>query len=113
MIHLLYTKATPEQVRDMLQVFHKYIKLAIDIERCVLAGGGSQHADSEFALLESGSNNDDIWGADWNPFTQELLYDAFLNIRPALGNRSTILSDPTIRSKMAFVVSEFLEGVEP
>lgn len=83
------------------------------IERGVLAGGGSQHADSEFVLLESGSNNDDIWGADWNPFTQELRYEAFLNIRPMLGNRSMTIGDSTIRQKMAIVVAERLGGVEP
>lgn len=47
MIHLLTTKATPEQVREMLQVFGDFIKLAVDVERNVLAGGGALHADCE------------------------------------------------------------------
>lgn len=113
MIHLLYTRATEQQVREMLEVFGNFIKLAVDIERNILAGGGKQHAACEFVLLESGSNNDNIWGADWNPFTQELTFEALLNIRPRLGNRSMVINDPVIRQKITLVVLNLLEGVKP
>lgn len=112
-IHFLDVPATPEQIRNMLQVHGDFIKLAVDIERNILAGGGRQHADCEFVLLEGGSNNDNIWGADWDPFSQLLTYEAFLNIRPALGNRTMMIKDPIIRQKIAFTVKELLDGVFP
>ena len=53
----------------MLEILSSYIKLAVDIERGILAGGGEVHADCESVLLENGSKQVDIWGADWYPFT--------------------------------------------
>jgi hypothetical protein len=43
------------------------IKLAVDVEREILAGGGGLQSDAEWALLEDGSRQEDIWGADWLP----------------------------------------------
>lgn len=43
-IHLIRTTAAPEQIRDMLQAFDDFIKLAVDIEQEILAGGGRQYA---------------------------------------------------------------------
>nr|WP_277989900.1 DUF5674 family protein [Phormidium pseudopriestleyi] len=39
----------------MLETLDDYIKLAVDIERKILAGGGELHADCEAVLLENGS----------------------------------------------------------
>ena len=46
-IHIIRTPATPEQIVDMLQVFGNFIKLAVDVDRAILAGGGNLHADCE------------------------------------------------------------------
>ena len=52
MIHIIRTRATKAQIDETLGV---YIKLAVDIRRAILAGGGEFHADCETALLEDGS----------------------------------------------------------
>ena len=39
----------------MMETLGSYIKLAVDIERAVLVGGGELHADCEAVLLERGS----------------------------------------------------------
>lgn len=111
MIHLIYSRVTFEEMRDMLEVFGDFIKLAVDVERNILAGGGKLHADCEAVLLESGSQQDNVWGADWNPFTQELRYEALMNIRPRMGNRSMVIQDPVLRERVAKVVSDLLRGV--
>jgi hypothetical protein len=54
----------------MLQALETYIKLAVDIRRGILAGGGVMHADCESALLDDGGQQEDIWGADWTPASQ-------------------------------------------
>lgn len=38
-IHIIRTRATPEQMAEMQQMLHTYIKLAVDVERKILAGG--------------------------------------------------------------------------
>lgn len=55
MIHIIRSQATPQQLDDMLEALCSYIKLAVDIQRKILAGGGVLHADCASALLEDGS----------------------------------------------------------
>jgi len=88
MIHIIRTPATPLQVADMLKSLEIYIKLAVDIRRGILAGGGVMHVDCESMLLEDGSEQEDIWGADWDPASQQLAFEALINIRPRQNNRA-------------------------
>jgi hypothetical protein len=46
--------ATPPQLAEMQVGFGGFIKLAVDLERQILAGGGELHADCERALFEVG-----------------------------------------------------------
>ncbi len=112
MIHLVREKATPQQIEQMLDALGTYIKLAVDIHRKILAGGGILHADCEAELLADGSRQGDIWGADWFPKSQKLEFIALINIRPRQNNPSMEIQDPNIRSKVEFVVKELLGGVQ-
>lgn len=69
-------------MEEILNTLGTYIKLAVDIKRGILAGGGILHADCESELLEDGSNQEDVWGADWVPESQEVHFEALINIRP-------------------------------
>ena len=62
MIHIIRDHATPEQLKEMLEVLETYVKLAVDIDRGILAGGGAMHADCEALLVEDGSQQAFIWG---------------------------------------------------
>jgi YHS domain-containing protein len=57
----------PTPFRERLEGLETYIKLAVDVERTTPARGGEYHADGEEVLLEDGSLQEDIWGADWYP----------------------------------------------
>jgi hypothetical protein len=111
MIHLLSTKATRQQLDDMLKTLGAYVKLAVDIERAVAAGGGELHADCETVLLRDGSQQAAIWGAYWIPATQEIRFEALINIRPRQNNRSMYIQDATIRTRVEQTTRALLEGV--
>lgn len=111
MIHLLRACATPEQLTEMLVELVDYVKLAVDIEQRILAGGGELHADCEAVLLHEGSQQKDIWGADWIPLLQEVRYQSFINIRPNQNNPSMEILDPAIRERVNAIVREFFEGL--
>lgn len=66
-IHILRRIATEAEIRDMLETLQTYIKLAVDVERGVLAGGGEYHADCEEILLEDGSLQENIWAPIGTP----------------------------------------------
>lgn len=111
MVHLLRAKATPGQLAEMLETLGGYIKLAVDIEKEIAAGGGPLHADCEAVLLDAGSRQADIWGADWIPSSQEVRYEALINIRPSQNNLSMTIQDPAVRVRVRKVVESLLGGV--
>ena len=111
MVHLLRERATPAQIEEMLAELKGYIKLAVDVDRGLLAGGGALHADCEALLLEDGSRQEDIWGADWIPSTQEVRFEALINIRPGQGNLSMTVEDSDLRARIEQVAVRLLEDV--
>ena len=109
MIHIIRTPATQQQVDEMMQSLETYIKLAVDVERGILAGGGVMHADCEAALLEDGSSQKDVWGADWNPTARQVTFESLINIRPRQDNPSMEILDPQRRKRVARIVRQLLE----
>lgn len=110
LILLIRERAEEVQVEAMLQELGVYIKMAVDIERRILAGGGYLHADCEAELLDDGSRQEAIWGANWNPFTQDIVYESLINIRPRQ-NRSMEILDARIREQVAQVIQQLLGGL--
>jgi hypothetical protein len=110
MIHIIRDHATKEQIQEMVEMLQTYVKLAVDIERGILAGGGAMHADCEAVLLEDGSQQEFIWGADWNPATQEVTFESLVNIRPRQNNRSLELQDLGLRAQVEQITRNLLGG---
>jgi hypothetical protein len=110
-IHLIRSRASKQQVEEMLQALSTYIKLAVDIQRGLLAGGGMLHADCEAVLLEDGSRQEHVWGADWNPSAQQVTFESLINIRPRQNNPSLEILDPAIRERVAEIVQRLLGSV--
>lgn len=88
-----------------------YVKLAVDVQRGILAGGGTLHADCEAVLIEDGSRQEDVWGADWNPLAQQVTFESLINIRPRQQNPSLEILSPVVRERVAQIVRQLLESV--
>ena len=112
MIYILHTKATIEQLTHMLQEYENMVKIVVDIRRRVLAGGGEMHSDCESALLEDGSEQDDLWGANWYPAEQRIAFESLINIRPRLGNRNILIQSEGLRQQVESVTRDTLGGVQ-
>ena len=108
-IHIIRQHATQKEIEQMLQELETYIKLAVDVERDILAGGGEYHADCEEVLLENGSRQEDIWGADWYPDSKTVAFGALINIRPDQGNREMEIQNPELCKKIETIVRQLLE----
>jgi len=95
------------------ETFGDMVKLVVDVERGIMAMGGALHSDGEELLLDDGSVQKDIWGANYYPGRppgEKLELSAMINIRPREGNRSMrIESDETSR-KVRSVAEKFLPG---
>ena len=92
----------------MLQGLETYVKLAVDVEQGILAGGGALHADCEAALLEDGSRQEDVWGADWIPSAQQITFESLINIRPRQNNPSLEILDSGVRERVVEIVRPLL-----
>jgi hypothetical protein len=92
------------ELRRLVDLFFEdMVKYVVDVERGVAAVGGEMHADAEQALIEDGSRQADLWGANYYPGRgrEECIeYTSLINIRPAQGNRSMAIQDPAIRERV-------------
>lgn len=93
-----------ETLRTLVErFFEDMVKYVVDVERGVAAVGGELHADAEAILLEDGSRQQNLWGANYYPGRQPddcIEYTSLINIRPGQGNRSMELEDPVLRVRV-------------
>ena len=92
----------------MARDFDGYIKLVVDTEKEILAGGGERHVDAEQILLKEGSEQQHLWGGglDWE--TKEIDYNSVINLRPNQENPSRDILDTQIRKKFDAIVKKLL-----
>jgi hypothetical protein len=110
MILIIRESVTPDQINLMIEQFgSNFIKLAVDVNREILAGGGELHSDCEQALLEDGSQQVDVWGADWYPESRNVTFESIINLRPRQQNFSMDIQDLALRSRIEQLVRELLE----
>lgn len=110
-VHLIEKQANRSEMLEMLEALDTYVKLAVDVEKGLLAGGGTLHADCEAVLIENGSEQKDVWGADWFPFNQQVTFESLINIRSGQGNFSMEVQDEGLRTRIEAVVRRLMEGV--
>jgi hypothetical protein len=107
----------PDELRRLvLLYFEDMVKYVVDVTRGVIAVGGEMHADAEQLLLEDGSRQDDLWGANYYPGRGRdgcVEYTALINISPARGNRSMELQDPALRERVRELTWALLGEGEP
>jgi hypothetical protein len=96
--------------------FGDMVKYVVDLERRLAAVGGELHADGEQILLESGSRQIDLWGANYYSGKGRedcIEYTALINIRPAHGNRGMLIQDPEIRERLREITFALIGEGEP
>ena len=102
------TKIGDAELRRLVgQYFGDMVKLVVDVRRQLVAVGGELHADAEAVLLENGSAQQDLWGANYYPGHEPDLcveFTALINIRPARGNRSMEIEDAATRDTVRAIV---------
>jgi len=92
--------------------FEEVLKIVVDINKNIIAVDAEMHADLEQLLLQDGSNQQNLWGANIYPLRNkddQLEFTSLINIRPAMGNRSMEVMEPVIRKKMQIIVVYLLK----
>ncbi len=98
----------PEQLRRLVAAwFGDMVKIVVDVRRGLVAAGGELHADAEALLLDRGSRQEDLWGANYFPGLGPercVEYTALINIRPGQGNRSMEIQSQDVREQVRRLV---------
>lgn len=107
----------PHELRTLVdRFFEDMVKYVVDVERGVIAIGGELHADAEAALLDHGSRQSDLWGANYLPGHGEdacIEYTSLINIRPAQDNRSMEVEDRGLRDRIRDLTFRLVGRGEP
>ncbi len=107
-------KLSPEVLRRLVaDGFEDMVKYVVDVKRGVIAIGGELHADAEKVLIEDGSSQPDLWGANFHPSRppeKRIVYTSLINIRPRAGNRGMELLDPDLRRRVRELSERLILG---
>ncbi len=112
-IRLIRQKTPISEVKKYLGApFENMIKFVVDIERAIISMGGEMHADAEAILLEDGSRQDNIWGANLYPLQDResrIEFTSLINIRPSAENLSLEIMNQDIRDKIKKIVEDLIQ----
>lgn len=107
------TAISIERLHEMAESrFGDLVKAVVDVERGLMAVDAGMHADEEAALIQDGSNQQDLWGINLYPAEHGtdawLEFDSMINLRPGQGNRTRSVEDQAIRSRIAEIVDRLV-----
>lgn len=105
-----------ELARLVATFFQDMVKFVVDVHLGTAAVGGELHADAEALLLEHGSRQADLWGANYYPGRGRedcLEYTSLINIRPAQGNLGMEVQNPAVRARIQGIAFRLIGEGEP
>ena len=101
-----------EELKTMsARMFGGLVKAVIDVKKEVMVVDASMHADEENYLLQSGSQQDDLWGINLYPELKNddfIEFDSMINVRPRLNNLSRNITDQKLREKIISIVNKLV-----
>ena len=107
-------KVTIEQLKLLCERwFGDMVKVVVDVQKEMLGIGGDLHADAEAMLMERGSNQKDLWGANvypWHEPEERIEFTALINIRPKQDNHSIEIEDDEMRSQVRDIIEKLIIG---
>lgn len=107
----------PRELRRLVGAyFDDMVKYVVDVERGTVAVGGEMHADAEHVLLEAGSRQADLWGANYWPGRgpdECIEFTSLINIRPAQDNRGMEIRSEELRARVRAWTFERIGRGEP
>ena len=93
------------------ELYGDMVKAVADVAENTLAIDAELHSDLEQLFLESGSQQENLWGFNIYPGMDGedfIEFDSLINIRPRQNNRSRYVESAEIREKITGIVNEFI-----
>jgi Protein of unknown function (DUF5674) len=101
----IFSQPIPKETIQRLidEEFGDMVKFVVDLNRRLICAGGGLHSDEEQMLLDDGSSQTDLWGANFYPERlpeDRIEYTSMINIRPQEGNLKQEIASTTIRGRV-------------
>ena len=98
-----------DELKEMSsKMFGNLVKAVVDVEKNTLVVDAELHSDQEAFLIESGSNQKNLWGINIYPDLsneERIEFDSMINLRPSQGNSSRGVEDEEIQKKILDIVN--------
>jgi hypothetical protein len=94
--------------------FGDMVKFVADLDNQVICVGGEFHSDEETILLEKGSKQENLWGANYypdRPQGKKLVYTSMINVRSRDGNTKQEIQSPEIREQVARLAKNYFGSI--
>ena len=108
MLLIIRKKVTKDEIKKMSEDLAGFIKVVVDVEGNILAGGGQRHVEGEQKLLQEGSKQHNLWGGGFDTETKETDYNSMINLRPSQDNPSRDILSLKIRKKFDKIIKNLL-----
>ncbi len=108
MLLIIRKKATKDEIEKMAEDLMGFIKVVVDVENKILAGGGQRHVEGEQKLLKERSKQHNLWGGGFDIETKEIDYNSMINLRPSQDNPSRDILSSEIRKEFDRIVKDLL-----
>ena len=96
------------------KMYGGFVKAVVDLEKKFIVIDAEMHADEEAFLLESGSEQQYLWGINLYPDkfgTPDFIeFDSMINIRPSQQNNSRTVESEEIRQKIIEIVAAIVNA---
>lgn len=106
------TSISRDELKELSERFAGgLVKAVVDIKKEVMVIDAPMHADEEKELLDTGSDQDDLWGINFYPDLPDkdfIEFDSMINVRPRLNNFSRSVENEDIQKKIIAVVSKLV-----
>ena len=98
-----------DELKEMSsKMFGNLVKAVVDVEKNILVVDAELHSDQEAFLIESGSNQKNLWGINIYPDLsneERIEFDSMINLRPSQGNISRGIENEEIQKKILDIVN--------
>jgi hypothetical protein len=91
---------------------HKlFTKAVVDIDKKIMVIGSELHVDEEQLLLDTGSQQESLWGINiWiKGESYEIEFDSMINLRPNQNNYSREVEDTKIQEIIINIVRDLIK----
>ena len=100
-----------EEIRVLAEeVFGDMIKVVVDLRREILVAGGPLHSDGEELLLDDGSKQADLWGANYFPAKEvgkRTEYTSLINLYHPSNKDTQTIKSLQIREQVKAVIARY------